>query len=68
LVPGIGSQGGSLDEVAEYGMNDRCGLLVNASRSILYADGTNRFVQAARDEAGKLQHQMEITLKNRNLI
>lgn len=68
LVPGVGSQGGSLNDVAEYGMNDRCGLLVNASRSILYADGTNRFEQAAREEAGKLQNQMEITLKNRNLI
>lgn len=68
LVPGIGSQGGSLNEVAEHGMNDRCGLLVNASRSILYADVTNRFEQAAREEASKLQDQMELTLKNRNLI
>jgi orotidine-5'-phosphate decarboxylase len=68
LVPGIGSQGGSLDDVAEHGMNDRCGLLVNASRSILYADVTNRFEQAASEEAGKLQKQMEISLKNRNLI
>ncbi|MEN8230400.1 MAG: orotidine-5'-phosphate decarboxylase [Bacteroidota bacterium] len=68
LVPGIGSQGGSLNDVAEYGMNDRCGLLVNASRSILYADVTNRFEQAARDEAARLQNQMEVILKNRNLI
>jgi orotidine-5'-phosphate decarboxylase len=68
LVPGIGSQGGSLDEVAEHGMNDRCGLLVNASRSIIYADVTNRFEQAAREEASKLQNHMELTLKNRNLI
>jgi len=68
LVPGVGSQGGSLQDVAEHGMNDRCGLLVNASRSILYADGTNRFEQAAREEAGSLQNQMEITLKNRGLI
>ena len=68
LVPGIGSQGGSLYDVAEYGMNDRCGLLVNASRSILYADVTNRFEQAAREEAIRLQKQMEVTLKNRNLI
>ncbi len=68
LVPGIGSQGGNLDEVAEYGMNDRCGLLINASRSILYADGTNQFEQAARQEASILQKQMEVTLKNRNLI
>lgn len=68
LVPGIGSQGGNLDEVAEYGMNDRCGLLVNASRSILYADGTNKFEEAARHEASILQKQMEVTLENRKLI
>lgn len=68
LVPGVGSQGGSLNEVAEFGMNDRCGLLVNASRSILYADVTNRFEQAAREEASRLQNQMEITLKNKNLL
>jgi len=68
LVPGVGSQGGSLYDVAEYGMNDRCGLLVNASRSILYADVTNRFEQAAREEASRLQNEMEITLKNRKLI
>lgn len=68
LVPGVGSQGGSLGDVAEHGMNDRCGLLVNASRSILYADGTNKFEQAAREEATRLQKQMEITLKNRELI
>lgn len=68
LVPGIGTQGGTLYDVAEYGMNDRCGLLVNASRSILYADVTNKFEQAARDEATRLRKQMEITLKDRNLI
>lgn len=68
LIPGIGSQGGSLYDVAEYGMNDRCGLLVNVSRSILYADVTNKFEQAARVEATRLKKQMEITLKERNLI
>ncbi|MFH0759040.1 MAG: orotidine-5'-phosphate decarboxylase [Bacteroidota bacterium] len=68
LVPGVGSQGGSLYDVAEYGMNDRCGLLVNASRSIIYADGTNKFEQAARDQASILQKQMEVALKNRNLL
>ena len=68
LVPGIGSQGGNLNDVAKHGMNDRCGLLVNASRSILYADVTNKFEQAARKEASKLQKQMEVTLKNKNLI
>lgn len=68
LVPGVGSQGGSLFDVAEHGMNDRCGLLVNASRSIIYADGTNKFEQGARDQASILQKQMEVALKNRKLL
>ncbi len=68
LVPGVGSQGGSLSDVAEYGMNDRCGLLVNASRSIIYADGTNRFEEAATEQAAILQKQMEAALKARKLI
>ena len=68
LVPGVGSQGGSLQEVAEHGMNDRCGLLVNASRSIIYADVTNKFVDAARQEASNLQAQMELILQERELI
>jgi orotidine-5'-phosphate decarboxylase len=68
LVPGIGTQGGSLYNVAENGMNDRCGLLVNASRSIIYADVTNKFEQAAREQAGILQKQMEVALKERDLI
>ena len=68
LVPGVGSQGGSLYDVAEYGMNDRCGLLVNASRSIIYADGTNRFEEAAREEASSLQKQMEVVLKEQESV
>lgn len=68
LVPGVGSQGGSLYDVAEYGMNDRCGLLVNASRSIIYADGTNKFEEAANEQAALLQKQMEVALKQKNLI
>jgi len=68
LVPGVGSQGGSLQKVAEYGMNDRCGLLVNASRSIIYADGTNKFEDAASNEASSLQAQMEKILLKRGLI
>jgi len=68
LVPGVGSQGGSLQEVSEHGMNDRCGLLVNASRSIIYADGTNKFDDAARQEASSLQAQMEEILLKRELI
>ncbi|MFO7932770.1 MAG: orotidine-5'-phosphate decarboxylase [Bacteroidales bacterium] len=68
LVPGIGNQGGELYDVAEHGMNDRCGLLVNASRSILYADVTNKFENAAREQALVLQKQMEFSLRNRKLI
>ena len=68
LVPGVGSQGGSLQEVSEQGMNDRCGLLVNASRSIIYADVTNKFEDAARQEASNLQVQMEEILQKRELI
>jgi orotidine-5'-phosphate decarboxylase len=58
LVPGVGAQGGSLAEVIKYGMTDECGLLVNASRSIIYADSTENFADAARKEAKKLQEEM----------
>jgi orotidine-5'-phosphate decarboxylase len=68
LVPGVGSQGGSLKDVSDHGLNGRCGLLVNASRSIIYADGTNKFEDAARQEASKLQAQMEEILRSRKLI
>lgn len=62
LVPGIGAQGGSLDEVCKYGMNSMCGLLVNSSRAILYADSSADFANAAREEAKKLQQQMSTML------
>jgi orotidine-5'-phosphate decarboxylase len=58
LVPGIGAQGGSLEEVVKYGMNSACGLLVNSSRAILYADKTEKFAEAAAIEAKKIQVQM----------
>jgi orotidine-5'-phosphate decarboxylase len=58
LVPGIGAQGGSLEEVAKYGMNVQCGLLVNSSRQILYADNTERFAEAARREARRIREEM----------
>ena len=51
LVPGVGAQGGSLAEVAQYGMNDQCGLLVNSSRAIIYADKTEAFANVAREAA-----------------
>jgi orotidine-5'-phosphate decarboxylase len=58
LVPGVGAQGGSLAELVKYGMNDTCGLLVNSSRQIIYADDTENFAQAARIEAQKVQAEM----------
>jgi orotidine-5'-phosphate decarboxylase len=59
LVPGVGAQGGSLKEVAQYGMNERCGLLVNASRSIIYAGKDEEFAQAAAREAYVIQQEMK---------
>lgn len=66
LVPGVGSQHGSLEEVAKHGLNDHCGLLVNASRSIIYADSSESFASAAAEEAQKLRRQMtEILIKSK---
>ncbi|MFI3294657.1 MAG: orotidine-5'-phosphate decarboxylase [Rikenellaceae bacterium] len=58
LVPGVGAQGGSLEEVAKYGMNSQCGLLVNSSRGIIYASQGEDFAEKAAQEAQKLQQQM----------
>lgn len=68
LVPGIGAQGGSLEEVCKYGMNERCGLIVNSSRGIIYAGHDEQFAEAARHAAHDLQQQMEIQLKQHHLI
>lgn len=68
LVPGVGAQGGSLQEVAQYGMNDHCGLLVNSSRGIIYADKSEAFAGAARSEAQKIQQEMETLLAQKGLI
>lgn len=62
LVPGVGAQGGSLNDVAQYGMNKQCGLLVNSSRGIIYASAGEDFADKARAEALKLQKEMEILL------
>jgi len=59
LVPGVGAQGGSLAEVAKYGMNSRCGLLVNSSRGIIYADGTEDFAKVAGEKAKELRNEMD---------
>ena len=63
LVPGVGAQGGSLDEVSKYGMNKDCGLLVNSSRGIIYADNTINFAKGAGEKAKELQQKMSFLLK-----
>jgi orotidine-5'-phosphate decarboxylase len=62
LVPGVGAQGGSLADVAQYGMNSSCGLLVNSSRGITYASREKDFAKVARAEAQKLQVEMRALL------
>jgi len=63
LVPGVGAQGGSLAEVCKFGMNENVGLLINSSRGILYASNGTDFAEKAREEALKLQQEMETLLK-----
>ena len=62
LVPGIGAQGGSLEEVCKYGMTKDCGLIVNSSRAIIYADKTERFAEVAAEDAKKVAIQMATLL------
>jgi orotidine-5'-phosphate decarboxylase len=64
LIPGVGAQGGSLSEVAKYGMNSQCGLLVNSSRGIIYASKGKDFAEKAREEALKIQKEMETLLQS----
>ena len=68
LVPGVGAQGGSLEEVCQYGLNDNVGLLINSSRGIIYASKENDFASAAAQKAKELQSQMEVILKDQNII
>lgn len=69
LVPGVGAQGGNLQEVCKYGLNDQVGLLVNSSRAIIYASGETDFAQAAASKAAALQIQMrEILIKESSKI
>jgi orotidine-5'-phosphate decarboxylase len=68
LIPGVGAQGGSLQEVARYGMNDHCGLLVNSSRGILYASSREDFADQAGEKARVLQQQMELILRSSGLL
>ena len=65
LVPGVGAQGGSLDDVCHWGMTDDCALLVNSSRAIIYADSGERFASAAAEKAHELQQQMDGLLPGR---
>jgi len=64
LVPGVGAQGGDLAAISEHGMNQDCGLLVNASRSILYASSGEDFAQKASEEAKRLQQTMKMLLES----
>jgi orotidine-5'-phosphate decarboxylase len=68
LVPGVGAQGGSLEEVSAAGLTNDCGLIVNASRSIIYADNSENFGDAARKSAQEVQQEMEKQLALKNII
>lgn len=68
LVPGVGAQGGSLQEVVKYGIIDDCGLLVNSSRGIIYASQDADFAEKAGEEAKKLQQEMEHLLRENHII
>jgi orotidine-5'-phosphate decarboxylase len=64
LVPGIGAQGGDLEEVSKNGMNKQCGLLVNSARAIIYASSGKDFADKASKEARKIKDEMSILLQN----
>lgn len=68
LVPGVGAQGGSLEDVCKFGMNKDCGLLVNSTRGIIYASKGRDFAERAREEALALQKEMEIELLKAGII
>ena len=68
LVPGVGAQGGSLEEVARYGLNNNVGLLVNSSRGIIYTSQGDDFVEAAATAAKNIQEQMALLLEQNNLL
>ena len=65
LVPGVGAQGGNLQDVCKYGMSKNVGLLINSSRGIIYASQKEDFAQAAAEKAKDLQQQMEGILDNK---
>ena len=65
LVPGVGAQGGSLQEVCKHGMSENIGLLINSSRGIIYASNGKDFAEKAREKALKMQQEMEEILANK---
>lgn len=68
LVPGVGAQGGSLKEISMKAMNKQCGLIVNSSRSIIYADITDKFDQVAREKALEIRNEMSQYLRKKKII
>ena len=64
-MPGIGAQGGDLNQICKYALNDNIGIIVNSSRSIIYASQDEQFALAAADQAITLQNQMKKILSNR---
>ena len=68
LVPGVGAQGGSLKEISRNGMNKECGLIVNSSRSIIYADVTEKFDKVARNKALEIKQEMSFYLKKQKIV
>ena len=68
LVPGIGAQGGSLEDVAEYGINNKCGLIVNSSRGIIFADSSDKFAQKAGEEAKIVKDKMAAILLQNQIL
>jgi orotidine-5'-phosphate decarboxylase len=63
LIPGVGAQGGSLQEVCKYGLNHQCGLLINSSRGIIYASDKEDFALKSREKSLELQSEMELILE-----
>jgi len=68
LVPGVGAQGGSLQEVSKYGLNEKCGLLVNSSRAIIYASEGHDFADVAGVKAREVRDEMSLILKENKII
>lgn len=68
LIPGVGAQGGSLQEVAKYGMNSQCGLLVNSSRGVIYVSSGEDFAEKAGEAAKEIQQEMEVLLNEAGLL